>query len=486
MSIALRRNEFNTDARDGGHAVSSSSSSNQSTNALPMNEHEIAQQLQQLVLDTVAPANEEPANEEPAENAESFQTSQSATLTRINPLNGPETQSSDATWNFLTNAAQMFARSSEISEVTQTEIRRGFDAQGYQWNGQELQRSMYMEYRREVYPQYHGIAHDPRAVRKQGRCVDPTQEFYKLRYSVTGSNYRCKISHFQLRDLIWATSNYDVYYWHMDGIQRWNPWLKTRTCVMGRREMPAGFRLSALCVDQGVMLAGDYQGRVCARPLWTPDAQVAVGQVAGGTDIVNHATPANRREGGNVVSLAVNSGSVDTFDMQRMAVVGSATFEWAVNCTAISDSGSVGCVVGDSLQNALVDPRQGYRRIGELQGHKDYSFACAISPDERQVATGSQDSSVRVYDVRWPRDALASLCGYLGAMRVVKFSSCGRFLLAAEPADYLHVYETGLYDRSQDLEFMGEIAGATFSPDCLFVGISDAVHENMLAEYALL
>ncbi|KAJ2774054.1 hypothetical protein IWQ56_000758, partial [Coemansia nantahalensis] len=36
-----------------------------------------------------------------------------------------------------------------------------------------------------------------------------------------------------------------------------------------------------------------------------------------------------------------------------------------------------------------------------------------------------------------------------------------------------------------DIEFLGEVAGATFSPDanCVFIGISDAIHPDGLVEY---
>ncbi|KAJ2078826.1 hypothetical protein H4R24_004210 [Coemansia sp. RSA 988] len=404
-----------------------------------------------------------------------------------NAHSGAVSATTDATWDFLTNAAQMFERTPELTEITAVDIRRGYDMQGYRWSGYELQKQMYTSYRRDVYPQYQSVPHNVKEVRRRANCVDATASYFDFRYATTGSDYKCEINHFQLRDLVWATSSYDVFYWHKDGVQCWNPWLRTRKYVLERSQMPKAFRLSAICVDEGLVFAGDYRGRYCLKSLRN-DNDTFTGRLSQGTDnndIVNHVAPTKSSGGAYQVLTAQNKGHVRCFDVERLSVVGDTEFEWAVNSTAVSASGALACVVGDSCEGLLTDPRQNHRTIARLCGHMDYSFTCAFSPDERLVATGNQDTSTRVYDVRWPQCALATLCGYIGAVRSVKFSPCGRNLLTAEPADYLHVYETSTFGSAQDIEFMGEIAGVAFSPDanCLFAGISDSIHECSLVEF---
>ncbi|KAJ2664300.1 hypothetical protein IW148_002124 [Coemansia sp. RSA 1199] len=473
-------------ARDRNDSVSSRLDENTGDEA--MDERTVAQQLQQLVIDPLeifsVDGSRLVADDAGTESPAPMHGDASNTAARESEPRAINT-ASDATWDFLANAAQMFEQPAELSEITRADVDRGFDMQGYWWGGRAMQRRMYMEYRRTAYPQYQGVSHDVRSVLEQARAVDPTGKFYRFRYAATGDRFRCKITHFQLRDLVWATSSYDVFYWHADGVQSWNPWLRRRQCVVARREMPESFRLSALCVDGGTVFAGDYNGRYFVKSLWADNGASASGQlgdISDVGDIVNHVSPACMR---GRVSVAMNSGRVDVFDVHRATVIERSPFAWAVNCTAEGADGALACVVGDSTQGLLVDPRQGYRKVAQLQGHSDYAFACAISPDGRLVATGSQDTSVRVYDVRWPREAAAVVCGNIGAMRVVRFSTCGRFLLAAEAADYVHVYETPTFECAQQVEFMGEVAGATFSPDanCMFVGISDAVHADTLAEF---
>lgn len=114
--------------------------------------------------------------------------------------------------------------------------------------------------------------------------------------------------------------------------------------------------------------------------------------------------------------------------------------------------------------------------LHRLKGHLDYSFSSAWHPDGRVVATGSQDTTCRVWDVRNPSRAMAVLRGRMGAVRGIKFTAGGRFMAAAEAADFVHVFDCAAgYRRSQEIDLFGEIAGVSFSPDseALFVGVAD-------------
>ena len=71
----------------------------------------------------------------------------------------------------------------------------------------------------------------------------------------------------------------------------------------------------------------------------------------------------------------------------------------------------------------------------------------------------------------------------MGAIRSVKFTSDGRFLAMAEPADFVHVFDTmSGYVNCQEIDIFGEIAGISFSPDteALFVGVADRTYGSLL------
>lgn len=75
------------------------------------------------------------------------------------------------------------------------------------------------------------------------------------------------------------------------------------------------------------------------------------------------------------------------------------------------------------------------------------------------------------------------LKGRMGSIRGIKFSSDGRFLAMAEPADFVHVYDTQSdYRKAQEIDLFGEIAGISFSPDteALFVGVADRTYGSLL------
>lgn len=121
--------------------------------------------------------------------------------------------------------------------------------------------------------------------------------------------------------------------------------------------------------------------------------------------------------------------------------------------------------------------------VGNLKGHLDYSFASAWHPDGQILATGNQDTTCRLWDIRNLSESIAVIKGRMGAIRAVKFSSDGRFMAMAEPADFVHVFDTKSgYVHGQEIDMFGEIAGISFSPDAeaLFVGVSDRTYGSLL------
>lgn len=121
--------------------------------------------------------------------------------------------------------------------------------------------------------------------------------------------------------------------------------------------------------------------------------------------------------------------------------------------------------------------------VSTVEGHRDYSFATAWHPDGRVFATGNQDKTCRVWDVRKLSESVAVLKGNLGATRSIRFSSDGNFMVAAEPADFVHVYSTKAnYEKRQEIDFFGEISGVSLSPDdeCLYIGIWDRTYASLL------
>lgn len=121
--------------------------------------------------------------------------------------------------------------------------------------------------------------------------------------------------------------------------------------------------------------------------------------------------------------------------------------------------------------------------MASIAGHLDYSFASAWHPDGRTFATGNQDKTCRIWDLRNLSSSMAILKGNMGAARSIRFSSDGRFLVVAEPADFVHIYSTDSdYKKRQEIDIFGEISGVALSPDdeSLYIGIWDRTYASLL------
>lgn len=66
--------------------------------------------------------------------------------------------------------------------------------------------------------------------------------------------------------------------------------------------------------------------------------------------------------------------------------------------------------------------------MASLVGHQDYSFAVAWHPQGWLLATGNQDTTSLVWDMRYTSKPLAVLGGTMGAIRSLRFSPDGRWV----------------------------------------------------------
>lgn len=181
------------------------------------------------------------------------------------------------------------------------------------------------------------------------------------------------------------------------------------------------------------------------------------------------------------IVAANNDEAVRVLDAETCRVLRSCPLPWAVNGATArpGGSGKLLLAVGDDPAAALFDadePGGSARPLARLEGHLDYSFAAAWHPGGTLLATGNQDCTARVYDIRRPDRTLALLPANAGAVRSLRFSPCGRFLASGEPADYVTLYDvTSGFSRCQVIDLFGEIAGTAFTPDSsrFTIGVAD-------------
>lgn len=381
-----------------------------------------------------------------------------------------------------------------VTDTSSSEARRGKDIQGIPWNRLSITRDKYRQTRLEQYKNYENVPNSGEDSEKECKSTRKGGAYYEFWRNTR--SVKSTILHFQLRNLVWATSKHDVYLMSHYSVIHWSALTCEKSevldvsghvapCEKHPGNLLEGFsktQVSTLSVKDKLLVAGGFQGELICKYLDRPGISFCCRTTHDENAITNALEIYNSPSGALHFIASNNDCGVRDFDMEKFQISKHLRYPWPVNHTSPSPDGKVIVVVGDNPEGILVDAQTG-KTIQELRGHFDYSFASAWNPDGRTFATGNQDKTCRVWDVRNLSKSVAVLRGNLGAIRSIRFSSDGRFMAMAEPADFVHIFDVGSgYEQEQELDFFGEISGMSFSPDteALFVGVWDRTYGSLL------
>lgn len=324
---------------------------------------------------------------------------------------------------------------------------------------------------------------------QESLAVSESAQLYRFRYNARRA--RSQIVHFQLRNLVYATSSSIAYVAGAGGLMRWDALTRSLTRALDCSRL----QVSTIAAHTGAELlcAGGFNGELLVRRLSATSEAPTVfsGRVSADETAITNAVEMSTAGGAARLFCSNNDCVVRQFDAGggSLRMLSAWRLAWPVNYTAISPDATLAAVVGDACSSLLLDARTGDVVNGSLDGHLDFSFAAAWHPGGVLFATGSQDCTARVWDVRQLSTALCCLKGKLGAMRCLRFSPDGAVLAAAEPADFVHLYDVAAgFSQSQVVDFFGEISGLGFNPvdevsdggEALFVGIADQTYGSLL------
>ncbi|XP_027094106.1 uncharacterized WD repeat-containing protein C2A9.03-like isoform X2 [Coffea arabica] len=303
-------------------------------------------------------------------------------------------------------------------------------------------------------------------------------------------------SSFELRNLLSATSKHDVYLMQSYSVMHWSsllrrgkevlnvakPIVPSLKCPGSMSQTVSRVQISTMAVKDNLMAAGGFRGELICKYLNQPDVAFCT-KITTDEDAITNAVDIGQSPTGLVrVMTANNDAQVRVFDASSFACISKFSFPWSVNNTSVSPDGRLLAVLGDNPESLIADAHSG-KVVGTLKGHLDYGFASAWHPDGRMLATGNQDTTCRLWDIRNLSKSVCVLKGRMGAIRAIRFTSDGRFLAMAEPADFVHVFDTkSEYAEGQEIDLFGEIAGVSFSPDteALFIGVADRTYGSLL------
>ncbi|KAI0564154.1 WD40 repeat containing protein [Gracilaria domingensis] len=365
-------------------------------------------------------------------------------------------------------------------DITAEQAAQGGDVQGIPWDTLQFTRDDYRatrlrdNQRRDASESAEGLVKEP----KKDACF---YDFFKNTRKV-----KCNIVHFQLRNLAWATSKHDVFVMHEGVVVHWDSCAKRKSKVLdlsgsttsGPNSLGMLVQISTLIAKDDLVIAGGFFGEMIAKNLRT-------GAIIHNKRITyddNAITNAIDIHDGTIIT-SNNDCYVRTFDMNTFQRKSAFRFEKPVNHATRRPFGKMVAVAGDDKPIQVIDGESG-ERITQLHGHEEFSFATAWHPSGRLLATGSQDQTCRVWDVRNMSQSISVLGARLGAVRSLRFSSCGQFMFMAEARDYVHIFDVnrGEFDTCQEIDLFGEIAGIALTPcsEGLYIAVSDRTYSSLL------
>ncbi|KAF3622403.1 putative actin-related protein 8-like isoform X1 [Capsicum annuum] len=379
-------------------------------------------------------------------------------------------------------------------DTSAAEARSGKDIQGIPWERLPSIREEYRQTRLEHYKNYESIPQSGETSVKECKTTKKDGLYYDFRRN--SRSVKSTIFHFQLRNLVWATSKHDAYLMSHFSVIHWSSLTCASTEVLNlsghvapREKHPEslleGFtqtQVSTLAVKDKLLVAGGLQGELICKYLDKPGVCFC-SRTTYDDNAITTAIEINNTASGALHFIASNNDcGVRDFDLENFQLSNHFQFPWPVNHTSLSPDGKLLIVVGDNPEGILVDSRNG-KDVAPLCGHVDYSFASAWHPDGLTFATGNQDKTCRIWDLRNLSKSVTALKGNIGAIRSIRYSSDGRYMAMAEAADFVHIfYVKSGYEVEQEIDFFGEISGVSFSPDTesLFVGVWDRTYGSLL------
>ncbi|KAE8725906.1 leucine-rich repeat receptor-like protein kinase [Hibiscus syriacus] len=392
-----------------------------------------------------------------------------------------------------------------VTDTSSCQARNGKDIQGIPWERLNITREDYRLTRLEQYKNYENIPASGEAIDKECKLMEKGGNYYEFFHNTR--LVKPTILHFQFGEMIFESDNY---YFELEGLVSFglsNSGLDLAWCLYWALVL-VGIVLFEFCAISSYVTRGIFHDNRKKRhsdclsererevvrvggtvvDLWSGSHLDRKGVAFCTRTAYDDKAITNTIEiydglrGGINFMASNNDCSMREYDTERFQLLNNFRFPWPVNHTSVSPDRRLITVVGDNLDGLLVDLQNG-KTVATVVGHLDYSFASAWHPDGRIFATGNQDKTCRVWDIRNLSMPVATLKANLGAVRSIRFSSDGQFMVVAEPADFVHVYSTQAdYQKRQEIDFFGEISGVSLSPDdeSLYIGIWDRTYASLL------
>lgn len=277
-------------------------------------------------------------------------------------------------------------------------------------------------------------------------------------------------------------------------IKSWNPVTNVSEVILNTGEFGTAFtKTSVIAATKDHVFVGGFSGELVVKRLDADSVPARLKSYSADPNcITNHMFPFEDADGmGAKLLISSNDCTLRLYDVRGNRMRSLVRFPYALNASEpqpLSHSGGsssssrlIACV-GDSRKVRLLDG-QSLAEVAALPAHDDFAFSCSWSPCGRFLASGSQDCTAKIFDVRQLNRPLHTFTAQMAPIRRVCFSPCGRFLAVMEADDFVHVYSTQrAYREGQIIDFFGECSGIAWDPqgDSLYIGCSGAENGGIM------
>ena len=346
------------------------------------------------------------------------------------------------------------------------------DFQGIDWTARNTTRAAVRA--RRVEYETERLSPLEKGLRRVIRPTASTDSFFRFRRNNLA--HRAFVPHYQLRNILAATSRNDVFYVAGKKVFRADPDGTEPLLLtdLHKRIGPESL-LTTLAAQDDTLITGAFDGEYAithlASAYGTPPTVGRTSLCTGPekSRIVNHLHlfPSRLTSSPQAVFCSNNS-HLQILDCTTNTFTHSFAYPDSPNCAATSPDGRLRVVVGDFRETLITNADTG-RPFETLKAHHDAAFACAWADDGIHVATAAQDATLVVWDARYWTRPLTVMTSQLSIPRSLHFSPLGsggpRVLVSAEADDYVNIIDAVGWESKQVCDFFGPIGGVALTPD---------------------
>lgn len=370
------------------------------------------------------------------------------------------------------------------SVVRRRDVSAGTDWQGLRWDSAHSTeaRDHAISMRAFMHSSNLGKAWSDSEVDALVNARTSAERYYRFRHFNGLGQVRPSFSHYELRHML-ASAGRRVYYANNSKI------MQSDLAVPSEGQVAHDLTKSSLTTlpikitslhassshAGNVLIAGGFEGEYAMMKLDSEDPHTEGFVTHDRNGLVTHIHSfAHKTSGSLQAGFCSNDNRFRVMDVSSQRFTSSFDYDTSINCAVTAPDGRLRALVGDSADALITDAATGEELVS-LAGHDDNIFACAWSPDQRFVATGSADGKVLLWEPRnWSRP-LACMPSVVTCARSLHFTADSASLIAAENEDVVSIFDTRDWTGRQDIRFFGTIAGVALldGGDELVIGNGD-------------